>query len=271
MKARPVVCILVVCLLSLAPSFVMQAQAYNSRASASLSNIDTYYNSGPTSASLSQTTANGVTVASASFSTSAPDVSATANALTGYSMASAGIGDYLVFSGPTGSYTDVTMHIVGNWSVYYNWSADPMTYPRVRFSVGLSPMWADGSNTYDSWRSWYSGSIGETSDHPNMTVVGGWQQSSGDDSNASGTYAFDLTTRVYYGYDYHLTLAVIAEATGPGHRAYIDDPLTIALSDGVTFESVSGTKYAAVPVPPSLLLLAPGLVGLAAARRRFKK
>jgi hypothetical protein len=269
MKAFPVVCAaLAVCLL-LAPLFVIQADAYSYGASVSYQNPNFVYDSQQMAASLNSTTLNGFTSASASFYAGAPVVSAIANTYTGYTQASASVGDWLLFSGPTGSYTDVTIHIAGNWGVYLDRTAVPGTAPWVRFSVGFTPQWSSGSITYDSWRSWSSGSIQQSG---SLTAAGGWTEfAGGDESNASGTYSFDFTTRVYYGYYYHLTLGVTAESTGPSHRARIDDPLTIALSDGVSFTSLSGTSYTAAPVPPSLLLLAPGLIGLAAARRRFRK
>jgi hypothetical protein len=42
-------------------------------------------------------------------------------------------------------------------------------------------------------------------------------------------------------------------------------------NDGNAYDANFRYEISAVPVPPSLLLLAPGLVGLAAVRRRFKK
>jgi hypothetical protein len=270
MKAFPAVrSVLTICLLLLAPPFLMQAGAYNYGASVSYQNPGFVYDSQQTAASLNSTTTNGFAAASAGFYAAAPVVSATANAYTGYTQASASIGDWLLFSGPSGSYADVTIHIAGNWGVYLDRTAAPGTAPWVRFSVGFTPQWSSIANTYDSWRSWYSGGIQQSG---SLTATGGWTEfAGGDDSNASGTYAFDFTTRVYYGYYYHLTLGVTAEATAGQHRAYIDDPLIIALSDGVTFTSLSGTKYTAVPVPSSFLLIAPCLIGLAAVRRRFRK
>ncbi len=272
MKAPPVACsALTVCLVLLAPMFLMQAEAYSSGASVSTMNPDSVWTSDPTAISLNSTTTNGFTAASAAFYANAPVVSATANTYTGLTKAAASITDYLVFSGPTGSYTDVTLHIAGNWSVYLDRATSGNgTAPWVRFSVGLTQVGAPVANTFDSWRSWYG--PGSTQYSGSLPATGSWTEAAGgDQSNASGTYSFDMTTRVYYGYDYCLTLAVIAESKGPTHRAFINDPLTIGLADGVSFTSLSGTTYTAAPVPPSLLLLAPGLIGLAAMRRRFKK
>ena len=47
--------------------------------------------------------------------------------------------------------------------------------------------------------------------------------------------------------------------------------LTADVNNGRWVKALSGVEVNPVPVPPSLFLLAPGLMGLVAARRRFKK
>jgi hypothetical protein len=224
-------------------------------------------------------TLSGVS-ASAGFYGTWPVVSAEANSGTAsnYARSIAGVDDWLVFAGAAGTYGDVTFHIAGNWRIDYDFSTQaPWEAPWVRFSVTFSQEGLPVTQTHDGWRSLRAGSAQESGQLPGTVT---WVDFSGDQgSTASGTYSYDFTTRVYYGFDYRFGIAVTATApysssTGPGHYAFIDDPITIDLPEGVTFTSLSKNTYTgatAAPVPPSLLLLAPGLIGLCLARRRFAK
>jgi hypothetical protein len=71
---------------------------------------------------------------------------------------------------------------------------------------------------------------------------------------------------IYWFYPYNPGNPLNCEAS-----INVDPTLTFTLPPGVTFTSVSGATYSNVPGPATVLLLGPGLVGLAAVKRRFKK
>ena len=56
-----------------------------------------------------------------------------------------------------------------------------------------------------------------------------------------------------------------------GVKIYVDTNHNLSAWEEIDAVRLSGSTTAAVPLPPSLLLLAPGLVGLASVRRRFRK
>lgn len=213
--------------------------------------------------------------ASAGFYGTSPVVSATANSSMNLTKAVGAVLDQLVFSGPPGEYGDVSFHIAGNWRIVYR--SSPPEYqgaPWVWLGVKFYQNGLPGEIEYLARRSLVPGSAQHSGELlGTMTWV---DFDNNPDRTASGTYTFDFTAHVRYGFAYNFGVAVTAEApyTPGGHIAFIDDPVTIELPEGVTLTSLSGNPYTgatAAPVPPSLLLLAPGLIGLCLARRRFTR
>ena len=226
---------------------------------------------GAYSAGVSLDTLYGKGSGTAGFYGASPAVSATADSagfIPGYARAIAGINDQLVFSGSGNDwYSDVTLHISGNWSISLTPGVDNHgSAPWVRFSLGLTRQ-GTPLNTYDSWRSLVSGSVQSSQTYLDTVVTGAWSEI--PDSNASfasGTYSFAFTTRVYDGWNYNLGLAVIAEAPS-GASAYIDDPLVVQVPPGMVFTAASLNKYT-VPLPPAFIFLASGVLGIAGMRPR---
>ena len=117
---------------------------------------------------------------------------------------------------------------------------------------------------------------------------------------AGDTYTLDVDVGIRNGYTFSpSTVALLAGSTtlvaggssldpGVGNfatltltyaaaagNAYLGEPLTIEISNAggqMSFDDVRlDASDSSVPVPPSVLLLAPGLLGLAGIRRRFGK
>lgn len=186
-------------------------------------------------------------------------------------LATGGIGavayifDTLTFHVAGGGGVDVPLQMSGNWTAAGNGS---------KVSYLLS--WTDGAHftkTYEGY-SFANGtpSNGLAESFVNdVPVTPALLAYAGDPSTrVFGSYTVDALFHVVDGGVYMLVAEVRADVVGDT-AASIDDPLSIALAEGVMFTAASGSPYgmaSPAPEPSTWFLMSAGLIGMGWLRRR---
>lgn len=221
-------------------------------AAVELQNLGTYLYEGQTSAGGSITTGPGgavVTEGAAGFSNSPASLANATSVIGRGVVARAYLFDTLTFAVAGGGTADVPVRMAGRWN-----GAGAAS---VRYSLYLGTREYTGRASPTGFNDSYAGGA---------PVPSAFTFGSGDfTTGVIGSYLVDAPLRVADGGVYNIFAQVRVEASD-GARAYMDDPLTIALPAGVTFTSASNSTYA-VPEPSIGFLIGGGFIALACQRR----
>jgi PEP-CTERM motif len=173
--------------------------------------------------------------------------------------------DTFTFRVAGGGGVDVPLQMSGNWTAAGNGS---------KVSYLLS--WTDGAHSTKTYEG-YSYSNGTPSNGLAESFVNDVPVSpallayAGDpNTGVFGSYTVDALFHIVDGGVYMLVAEVRADVVGDT-AASIDDPLSIALAEGVTFTAASGSPYSIAspaPEPSTWFLMSAGLIGMGWLRRR---
>ena len=174
------------------------------------------------------------------------------------------IWDTLTFSGIPGGATQITLHMSGTWGG----SGDAYVYA---FSALV--LRSDIVEPVENLAQFLSG-IFVAHDFSDGVSIAVNSCCTPAPEFSAGTYSFEKSWWIYNDVPMVLFLNVSAYSGGGGRNgldgsqpgnAFITDPLTFDLPEGVSFTAASAI---AAPEPSSVLLLVSGIAGLAAWRRR---
>lgn len=209
-------------------------------------------------------TAQATANLSAGFVSVAASSSGTTPSVADHAYAHALIWDTLTFSGIPGGATQITLHMSGTWGG----SGDAYVYA---FSALV--LRSDIVEPVENLAQFLSG-IFVAHDFSDGVSIAVNSCCTPAPEFSAGTYSFEKSWRIYNDVPMVLFLNVSAYSGGAGRNgldgsqpgnAFITDPLTFDLPEGVSFTAASAI---AAPEPSSVLLLVSGIAGLAAWRRR---
>ena len=213
---------------------------------------------------LEPATAQATANLSAGFVSVAASSSGTTLSTLDYAYAHALIWDTLTFSGIPGGATQITLHMSGTWGGSGDARVSAFSALVLRSAI------VEPAENLGSYLDFFFVAH-DFSDGVSIAVNGCCTPTP---EFSAGTYSFEKSWPIYNDVPMVLFLSVSAYSGGGGRNgldgsqpgnAFITDPLTFDLPEGVSFTAASAI---AAPEPSSVLLLVSGIAGLAAWRRR---